>query len=235
MFLSQESIKDSSINLPMAKISYALQFPGGNLSERFGINSNIGLDFCYKTKNNLVGGVLAGFIFGNNVKETSMLDGLKTEKGYIINAHGEAGYYAIFERGFHITAYGGYFLDLLGPNPNSGFMGKFGFGFLRHKIRIDDEKNDIPQLQDDYLKGYDRLTFGGHLYQYLGYQYLSNSRFLNFYGGIEFYEGFTQGRRDYQVDLTGPYHEKRFDFLFGVRVGWILPLYKRAPREYYYD
>jgi hypothetical protein len=42
-------------------------------------------------------------------------------------------------------------------------------------------------------------------------------------------QGFTQGMRDYQIDLEGPYRDKRVDMLLGIRVGWVIPIYRRAP------
>ena len=72
--------------------------------------------------------------------------------------------------------------------------------------------------------------------EFLGYQYLSNNRLLNFYGGIEFTQAYTKVRRNHQVDFEPD--DVRFgtrkDFMFSVQVGWILPLYKRPPKEFYY-
>jgi hypothetical protein len=31
-----------------------------------------------------------------------------------------------------------------------------------------------------------------------------------------------------------PDTQKRFDTLWGIRIGWILPLYPRTPKDYYY-
>jgi len=41
--------------------------------------------------------------------------------------------------------------------------------------------------------------------------------------------------RDYQIDLMGPYLNNRLDLLNGVRVGWIIPVFRQAPKEFYID
>ena len=93
---------------------------------------------------------------------------------------------------------------------------------MRHKIRIENENNLVPQLDQDHLPYYDRLTMGIHFHQFIGYQHMSNNRLTNFNIGFDFYQGFTQGMRDYQIDLMGPYLDKRIDLLSGIRVGWII-------------
>ena len=62
---------------------------------------------------------------------------------------------------------------------------------------------------------------------------MSNNRLLNFYFGFECLEGFTQNRRSYDFDLMSHDSKKRLDILYGARVAWILPLYKKAPAEFY--
>jgi hypothetical protein len=46
-------------------------------------------------------------------------------------------------------------------------------------------------------------------------------------------EGFTQSRRSYDYDLMKQDTKKRLDILYGGKVAWILPLYKKAPQEFY--
>ena len=71
--------------------------------------------------------------------------------------------------------------------------------------------------------------------QFIGYLFQHNYRFLNFYVGMEFIQGFTHNVRNYNWDLEGPDPELKFDFLYSFKVGWMIPIYKRAPKEYYYE
>ena len=47
-------------------------------------------------------------------------------------------------------------------------------------------------------------------------------------------EGFTQSQRDWDFATQGPLSGNRFEILFGVRAGWILPFYQGAGAEIYY-
>ena len=106
---------------------------------------------------------------------------------------------------------------------------------MQHKIRIDDIGNLSPQLSTEMKKGYDRLTSGISATEFIGYLYLGNKRMLNFFGGFEFTQGFLKGKREWLYDLQKPGTDSRIDLLSGFRIGWILPLYKKSPNEFYYN
>lgn len=231
----QASIRDSSIFITEVKMSYAAQMPVGQLAERFGLNSSLGLEVMLKTRSRLNVGIQGTFLFGNNLKETSILDPLRDEQGQIIDLNGEYAKVLTMERGFTLCASVGYLLPVLGPNPNSGLLFKLGGGFMQHKIRIESDRNPVPQLQGDYIKGYDRLTNGFALTQFLGYQYLSNRRLINFYFGVEAFEGLTKNRRPINFDTAEKDDAQRTDILIGLRAGWILPIYPRPPKAIYYN
>ncbi len=231
---AQNEIKDSSILITSIRFSYAAQIPGGNLVNRFGMNNNLGLHTDVKFKNGLLAGIEGNFLFGRNVKEDPLIF-LRTSSGDIISQDGTYAKVLMYERGFAINLYGGYLLKKLNPNPNSGILFKVGVGFLQHKIRIENNQNKVVSLQGDYKKGYDRLTNGLGTNLFLGYQFLSNSRLVNFFGGFEFYNAFTMNRRSWNIDQMRKDDTKRIDQLLGIRVGWILLLYRRAPKQFYYN
>ena len=87
----------------------------------------------------------------------------------------------------------------------------------------------------DYAKGYDRLTDGISTNEFIGYMYIGNKRLLTFYAGFDFTQAWTRDRRGYNFDLHGPDNTKRFDMLSGIKVGWIIPIYRIAPDKYYYQ
>lgn len=232
--ISQVSVRDSSISMFMVRPSGAVLLPGGNLADRFGTSASIGLGVEYKTIKQFSFELNGSFIFGNNVKETNMFDALKTDEGFVLDVYGSVANILVQERGFTTSLNFGYLFAFKKPNPNSGLVVKLGVGFMRHKIRIEHNNNTVPLLEGGYLKGYDRLTNGLMLTEFIGYRYLSNKRLLNFFVGFEFSQGFTKNRRDYNYDIMGPDNTNRLDLLNGIRLGWILPIYKQAPPEYYY-
>jgi hypothetical protein len=116
-------------------------------------------------------------------------------------------------------------------------MVQVGAGYLNHRLRIETQEQVVPQLELDYKKGYDRLTTGWNLHQFVGYSFMANSGFFNFYGGIYFQEGFTRNRRTIFFDKPDEpvSTETRFDLQYGLRLGWYIPVYKRQPKDFYYE
>lgn len=231
---AQVSIKDSSIYTPMVCATYGYYLPGADMAKRFGDNSSAQLNLDFKTKKNWTFGINGSYIFGKTIKQ-SLFDSIAaTPSGSVINKLGEFADVRLFERGFTFSATFGRMIAFKKPNPNSGICFNVGVGYMQHKIRIETIGNNVPQLSTDYKKGYDHLSSGLLLSENLGYLYLSNSRLVNFYFGFECMQGFTQSRRSWDFELMKPDNQKRLDILYGAKVSWILPLYKKAPQEYYY-
>ena len=128
----------------------------------------------------------------------------------------------------------GKLIPVAGPNKNSGIIFNVGAGLLQHHIRIENKDNNTPPVLGDYKKGYDKLTNGLSAREFIGYQFLDNKGLINFYVGFEFYQAWTMCRRDYNFDTMQRDDTKRNDYLMGIRAGWILPVYKKAPNSYYY-
>ncbi len=232
---SQVNISEEKSAFPLFKAYYAYQFPGHDLAKRFGNSSLIGGGFHYKFRSNILLGVEGGFIFGENIRDrSSYLQMISTGDGEIISEGGTYASVFLHQRGFNLSLRAGGIINLLGPNPNSGLLLMGGVGMLQHKIRIEVENNDAPQLSSAYKKGYDRLTNGPAINQYLGYVHFGNDRTINFHIGLEFTQAWTKARRPWDFDLMQPETGSRFESLWSIRAGWILPLYKRTTRDYYY-
>ena len=100
----------------------------------------------------------------------------------------------------------------------------YSAGVLQHKIRIEDRTGGLPQLVGDYKKGYDRMTNGLALTEFIGYQHFSNDGRINFYVGFEFTQGFTKNRRSWDFLTQQRMDNNRLDLLNGLRIGWTLPI-----------
>ncbi|MBA3662749.1 MAG: hypothetical protein H0W61_00885 [Bacteroidetes bacterium] len=232
-FVSRAQI-DSAIFVPILSIHVGGQLPGGDLSKRFGPNLNVGSSFMFKTKKNWIFGVEYNYMYGRNVREDVLVQ-LKTENGTIIDNEGYPADIRITERGFGVHIVGGKVFKFLSANPNSGLMVTVGGGYLQHKINLFDYQKKIAAVKGDLKNGYDRLTNGFSTSQFLGYMFLSDNKMLNFYFGFEFYQAFTKSVRKMNYDTGLADTQSRLDLLYGFRFGWILPLYKKTPREFYYD
>ena len=235
-----QNVKDFSLFFPMIKFSYAFQLPGSDLAKRFGYNSNVGLNFSIKTKKNWIYGASGSFFFGDQIKENGMLDSLKTSTssgphtGFIINQNGNPEVVRLFERGFTVSLHVGKMFPVFGKNKNSGLIIYAGPTYIRHHIKIYDVDRQAAQIVKQYVAGYDRLTAGFGANEFIGYVYLGNKRILNFFGGFDLTQTFTKSQRSYDYDLMRVDTQKRKDFLYGIRIGWILPLYKKTPQQFYY-
>lgn len=171
----------------------------------------------------------------NRVKERSMLNHLRGPDGSIIGRDGRFGDLIFEMRGFSIDAQLSKMVLNLGPNPNCGIYVGAGLGFLQHRVKIRELNDMFAPIQGEYAKGYDRMTYGLLITESLYYRYFSNNRLVNFLIGVDLNQGLTRGRRSYQFDLKQPYDQPRSDLSYTIRVGWTFPIYKRAPKEFYYQ
>jgi hypothetical protein len=233
---AQVNMRDSVVRCASFSANFAMQLPGGDLLWRFGPNATAGASFLYKTKKNFFYGFQWNYIFGNQLKGPNPLDSIMTSDGHIIGKDGKYADIRMFERGFTLGINGGkIFNQFLSPNKNSGILLTGGVGYFQHKIKIYDNGNRTAQLTKEYLKGYDRLTSGIAVNEFVGYWFMSKNRYLNFYAGFEFLQGFTKGRRSWDYSLMRADTERRIDLLSGFSVGWVIPLYrKNSTNTYYY-
>jgi len=220
----------------MLTINYGNQFPQKDLQTRFGSNLTVGLNLEYMTdKQNFIFGAQSSLIFGNEVKE-NVLSSLQNENGTIYNNNFSNATVDLRERGSFSGVYVGKLFGLLKENKRSGIRIQLGAGLLQHKIRIQIDPNSfVTELSENRKKGYDRLTNGLALQQFIGYQHHSKSRLINFYAGFELIEGFTKNRRNINVDTGLTDTTDRIDLLVGFRLGWTLPFYlgEQADTIYY--
>jgi len=66
---------------------------------------------------------------------------------------------------------------------------------------------------------------------------MANKGFVNFYGGLYFQEGFTYNSRDVFFDQPNVpvSSEQMLDLQYGIRLAWLIPVYKRKPKEFYFN
>lgn len=228
-----QSVKDSSIRILMIGFHFSGQLPQYDMAKRFGPNLSAGGNFVWKTKKNILFGVEGSYFFGKNVRE-DVVSSMRNEDGFIVDNEGYPADLRLTERGWNIFANVGYMISKWGNNPNSGVFFTLGGGWMQHKIKLYDANQKIAAVDGDLKKGYDRLSGGFGLSQFIGYKYISDNRLANCYFGFEFYEASTKSLRGFNYDTGLKDTQKRFDVLMGFRFGWILPLYKRTKDFYYY-
>jgi len=233
---AQVSLKDSSIFMPIIYASYGYFIPGGDMADRFNNNSSIAFGVQIKTVSNWTFGLEYNHLWSSSINDgDSILKHVLTSDGQLIDIGGLYAVFDMFGRAFTITGQVGKVIPVFSPNPNSGILLKAGIGYMQHWVRIQvKEQESVPWLDGDYNKGYDRLTSGLVLNQFIGYSYVGSTRVLNFFGGFEFSQGFTQNRRDIDFDTGMKDDKKQIDLLFGFRIGWMIPVYRKTTSGYYF-
>lgn len=212
-------------------LTFGAHLPVADMASRFGIDGNFGLGLEYLTDNNFIIGAEGHYFFGTKVKEDPLAI-LRTPDGDIIGNNRLIASVAMRERGYYV---GGMVGKLFAFNEKrSGIRLTLGAGLLRHWIRIQDNENNAAQLTGDYKKGYDRLTGGLGLNQFVGWQNLAPDRRSNWLIGLEFNQGFTNTLRDWDFSERRKLDEKRFDLRVGLRVAWTLPFYQGKADEIFY-
>ena len=226
---------NNDLNVLGVNFTYANQWPEGDLKDRFGSNLEvgIGLDLITK-KQSFIIGLTGALQFGNFVKE-NVLESIQNENGDIVGRDQGTAIVSLRQRGIYVGGHVGKIFALSQINKRSGIRITLGMGLLQHKIRLQDDLQTVNILTGEYAKGFDRLTNGLALQQFIGYQIYSSNRLINFYAGVELIEAFTQSRRSFDFASNSVDTQMRKDLLIGLKIGWTLPLYLQSdPDEIYY-
>lgn len=234
VFSQSKTYRDSSESIPFIRFQYSHLLPSGDFEETFQKANTIGASIGVKTESNFQFEVEGNFMFGSKIKRPGLLSGIANEIGDITDSEGELIKIIYDLRGFSFFATVGKLFPLRITNQNSGLLTQVGIGYLQHKIFIDYRDGDVFQLNEEMLKGYDRLHSGFALKQFIGYQHFGRKNYYNFYLGLEFQQGFTKNRREYNYDTQSFDLGRKFDFLYGFRVGWSIPIRERASEDFYY-
>jgi hypothetical protein len=235
--LGQRNVRDSTIGTPLVGVQYGANWTAADLADRYGFINHIGILAGYKTNKNWYVGMDANFMFGNQIRISGLFDHLVDSYGHITDVNGDTGIVVVYSRGVNANVTFGKIIPVLSPNENSGIFFHAGIGYLLHRLRVETQDQVIPQLELDYRKGYDRLTIGTNFHQFLGYSFLANGGFYNFYGGFYLQEGLTWNQRTIFFDQPDVpvSKEMRLDIQYGLKIGWYIPFYKRQPKDFYFD
>jgi hypothetical protein len=223
---AQKAVAPKNYTPLSINIQYGVQKPIGILTQRFGINSEVGIGLeTVSLPKGWIIGIEAYYMYGNKVRE-NVLKNIRTPEGNILGDIGTYATVALKERGFYTGLNVGK-LFILSDNGNraSGLRITVGGGFLKHKIRIVNGDNSAQQVAPPYAEGYDRMTYGIAFSQFIGYQVVSRNKTVNFTLGFDFTEGVTRNRRGFNFDTQKRDDSKRLDFLTGFHASLSIPLF----------
>lgn len=212
----------------LVDFSYGIHLPLADMAENYKYNFSLAGKVQYIFSNNFAVGLVGDFQFIDDMK-TDVVANLREEEGFIIDRFGQLSDVQLGQRGFFLGASISYLIPVLKNYKRSGIEVRFEAGYEQHWVRIEVLGSDIFALSDEYKKGYDRMTTGFAMRQYIGYRHLDRNRLLNFFGGFDIMQAFTQNRRGYNFDTRKEDTKDRIDILVGVRIGITLPIYIYTP------
>lgn len=215
--------------------NYTAQFPYGNMKDRFGFNSLFGLHITYKTDRNWLIGGEAAFLYGADVKESYVITKIATTTNQYISQNNDLIRINPQEQGFIVKLTAGKIIPFHKKYPDAGLLTMTSFGFLYHKIALNVREASLPQFSKVYRQGYDRMTYGPVLSQFIGGVFMMRKKYASGYIGATFDIAFTQGQRNYDFYLMAPLKDKRIDMFVGLKLGWIIPVFlQTSEKEFYY-
>lgn len=225
----ERSSKSSAV---LAHFTLGGHLPAGDLSKRFGVNGAIGAATEYITPQDWFFGIEGALIFGSKVKEDPLAI-IRNPSGNIIGNNRSIVSVRLQERGMYIGGSIGQLIRL-DKTRRAGIRWSFGGGWSQHSIRVLDDARAVVQLRGDYKKGYDRLTGGPAIQQFIGWQHVGYGRDMSWLVGFEFNQAFTNTRRDWDFTSMAKLDQQRVDLRFGVRIAWTLPFYTGTAEDIYY-
>ena len=228
------AVRDSVLFSPYFQVHGGLGSSAGDLGLRFGSGGHVGAGAHVKTTKNWFFGGQASFGFGMELKEFGVLSNLLTPTGQLIDNEGQVALLTLSGKGGWFTLEAGKLFPLANTNPNSGILVMIGAGSVHHRIHFENTENRITQLEEPYVSGYDRLTWGVASRQFLGYWHMSNNGLVNWFGGLELWEARTLHPRPMNSDTLVADEGPRFDAMASLQIGWVFHIYKRSNPEHWY-
>lgn len=223
----EKTIPTKTKKLPgafMIDIEYGMHLPMADMAEHFKFNFSLGGKIQYLLPNNLILGITGQYQFSDDIRK-DVISNLREPGGAIIDKFGTYSDATLGQRGFFVGGTVGYLVPLLKKQQRSGLEFRISGGYWQHWVHIEVIGSEVFALSDAYLKGYDRMTSGFGMSQYIGYRHLDKGGLLNFFGGFEFMQGFTANRRGFNYDTGEADTAPKLDLLIGFKIGLAIPFY----------
>ena len=215
--------------------NYNYQSPIGRLANNFSNNSTIGTSYFFEISNNMIFGIEGNYMFGNDIKDSTIFDNISTSTGAIIGADGHYANIKLMQRGFDSYIFTGYAFHF-SERTLSGIYISQGIGYLQHQIFIDTKNQNIPQLNENMKRGYDRFSNGVSAKLSVDYKYYHKTGRLQISSGINYTSAYTKNQRVYDFANNEYYSSKRTcDQLLGFKFEIIIPIQRKNEEEFHYN
>ena len=214
--------------------NYNYQIPIGDLANTFDNNSSIGASYFLETGNNIIFGFEGNYLFGADIKDSTIFDNINTSTGAIIGADGQYANVNLMQRGFDSYLFAGYTFHSSESNLSGIYISQ-GVGYLQYQIFIDTKNQNVPQLNEDMKKGYDRFSNGFSTKSSLDYKYYHKKGRFQLSCGLNYTMAYTKNQRSYNFADNEYYSsERNWDQLLGFKVEVIIPINRKNEEEFHY-
>ena len=214
--------------------NYNYQVPIGSLSNTYGNNSAIGASYFVEKNNNIIFGIEGSYLFGNNIKDTTIFENISTSTGAIIGSDGRYTDIKLMQRGCDAYIFVGYAFH---PSKNnlSGIYISQGIGYLQHKIFIDTKNQNVPQLNENMKEGYDQFSNGISTKFAIDFKYYHKKGRFQISSGFNYIMAHTKNQRLYDF-VNQKYYDslKKWDKLLGFKIEVIIPVNRKNEEEFHY-
>ena len=227
------AVRDSSLTAVHVHLLGGGAVPAGDLAERYGAGGQFGIGAGVKWKSRWFTGVEAVWGFGAPVREAGVLANLLTPDGSLIDNEGQVALLQVTGRSGLFLLQAGRLFRLPGGPANSGLLATVGAGSFHHRVHFENTENEITQLDDPYLAGYDRLAWGPAVRTSLSWWNMSDDGLRNWFVGVEALQAQTLPQRALNFDTGVSETGRRFDATFGLRAGWVVHMYRRPNRDFW--
>lgn len=204
--------------------SYAPTIPLGAWGNRFGYFNGLGGSVHLKSEKHRFIGIEGQFNFGNQVKNTAALKQILLPSGEIVNRYGQVLLPRFYMRGIQAGAWVAFKWAHHPKIPNNGWILGIGSGYIQHHLRLEVPGEEVPQLTQEYKKGYDRLHSGFYTKMLLGYHYMEpEKRMINGMVLAEFGLAATKNARGFNFDEGRADTDIKNDTWITLRMVWMIP------------
>lgn len=202
--------------------------PFGVLADRFKRFWGIPIGVTLKDRNNFYYTIEHTVLLSAQVNEPNLFSGITGPSGYILDINGNPAIVREYMRGFVSTFQFGNEFYHFGKRLHSSLSGGLGLGFVQHRIALRFDRGNLPQIEDNYYDGYDRLTNGINISQHITYRYV-NPATISLFASFTMNEGFTKNRRNWNNGATNSIYNPRTELFPGLTAGILIPLKYKKP------
>ncbi len=207
-------------------LNYSTNFGNKELSTKSNFINCFGLEYNYYPKKFYVGAQYQ-LLFGQYTG-VDLFKNIRTSEGLIIADDG-----SLIDLKTQFTGNQAHLLFgfPLFTNTHWHTETTLGAGFMQNQLKSKTLEGTSAYLSKSNLKGYDQWSIGPSTIQEARLIYLSENRKINFKISTYIQEVLLWNIRKYNYYNNTSDTNSHFNFIFGIQIGWIIPIYSSVSED----